>query len=131
MKTLPLQAKTAIIHLLDEIAHADGVVRPEEEALIASVARSLEMPLGYDKTIESISCQQAQQAIAQLTDAQKNEVAKVMGRMIVADNDINYNEVLLYNDFCKACSIENSFSIDDYPEATTSGFPYDPEEPEF
>ena len=44
-----------------------------------------------------------------------------MGKMIVIDKDINYNEVKLYNTFCKSCDIGKDFNMDDYPEFSLSG----------
>lgn len=41
--------------------------------------------------------------------------------MIIIDEDINYNEVKLYNTFCKSCDIEKNFNINDYPELSLSG----------
>ena len=49
-----------------------------------------------------------------------------MGRMIVVDEDINYNEVTLYNSFCESCGIKSSFNIEEYPEYSLSGYFTDP-----
>jgi hypothetical protein len=51
----------------------------------------------------------------------KKEIAKLMGKMIVVDRDINYNEVKLYNRLCELCNIEKDFNIKDYPDYTFSG----------
>jgi len=59
---------------------------------------------------------------------QKGEVAKMMGKMIVIDKDINYNEVKLYNAFCESCDIEKDFNVDDYPEFSLSGPFVNPED---
>ena len=58
----------------------------------------------------------------------QNEIAKMMGKMIVVDEDINYNEVKLYNAFRESCDIEKDFSVDDYPEYSLSGPFINPEE---
>ena len=44
-----------------------------------------------------------------------------MGKMIVIDEDINYNEVKLYNAVCDSCGIGKGFNVDDYPDYTLSG----------
>lgn len=71
---------------------------------------------------------QALATIRELKVDQKEEVAKMMGKMIVVDNDINYNEVKLYNAFCESCSIEKSFNVGDYSDVTLSGPFVNPEE---
>ena len=45
----------------------------------------------------------------------------MMGKMIVIDEDINYNEVKLYNTFCESCDIKEHFNVNDYPESSLSG----------
>ena len=52
----------------------------------------------------------------------------MMGKMIVIDNDINYNEVKLYNAFCESCDIEKDFNVEDYPEYSLSGPFVNPED---
>ena len=59
---------------------------------------------------------------------QKSEIAKMMGKMIVIDNDINYNEVKLYNAFCESCDIEKDFNVEDYPGYSLSGPFVNPED---
>ena len=44
------------------------------------------------------------------------------------NGEINYEEVKLYDSFCKSCEIENSFRIEDYPECTLSGPFVNPED---
>ena len=71
---------------------------------------------------------QALATIRELNVEQKEMVAKMMGKMIVIDNDINYNEVKLYNTFCESCNIEKDFNVKDYNEVTLSGPFTNPEE---
>ena len=59
---------------------------------------------------------------------QKGEIAKMMGNMIVVDNDINYNEVKLYHAFCESCDIDKDFNVGDYSDVTLSGPFVNPED---
>ena len=52
----------------------------------------------------------------------------MMGKMIVIDKDINYNEVKLYNAVCESCNIERDFNVEDYPGLTFSGPFVNPED---
>lgn len=51
-----------------------------------------------------------------------------MGKMIVIDEDINYNEVKLYNAVCESCNIEKDFNAEDFPNCTLSGSFVNPED---
>ena len=51
-----------------------------------------------------------------------------MGKMIVIDEDINYNEVKLYNAVCESCNIERDFNVEDYHGLTFSGPFVNPED---
>ena len=47
---------------------------------------------------------------------------------IVIDNNINYNEVKLYNAFCESCNIEKDFNVKDYDDVILNGPFTNPEE---
>ena len=126
------EAKIAIVRLLEDILNADGIVQKSEENYLTDVATALGLDCECRWAAKTVSTEQAMETVGGLTARQKSEIAKMMGRMIVADNDINYNEVMLYNKICDTCGIENEFQPDDYPEATLSGFEVREEaEPEF
>ena len=59
--------------------------------------------------------------ISEYTREQKEELAKLMGSMIVVDEDINYNEVRIYNVVNDFCKINVDFNMEDYPNYTRSG----------
>lgn len=50
----------------------------------------------------------------------KVQIAHLIGKMIIIDKDINYNEVKFYNTICKSCNIENDFNVDEYPDFNQS-----------
>lgn len=85
------------------------------------VIKSFNLDENYQSDVDSLITLEALSAIRELSVDQKDKVAKMMGKMIVIDKDINYNEVKLYNTFCKSCDIGKDFNMDDYPEFSLSG----------
>jgi len=128
MEELTYNAKIAVIKVLSEILHADNIVRDSEVEYMNEVISSFNLDDSYKKDVENLITLQALSSIRELTVDQKGEVAKMMGKMIVIDKDINYNEVKLYNAFCESCDIEKDFNVDDYPEFSLSGPFVNPED---
>ncbi|KGF28415.1 MAG: hypothetical protein HXN40_09145 [Prevotella histicola] len=121
MEGLTYKAKLAIIKILLEILHADGIVNDSEVEYMDEVIKSFNLDENYQSDVDSLITLEALSAIRELSVDQKDKVAKMMGKMIVIDKDINYNEVKLYNTFCKSCDIGKDFNMDDYPEFSLSG----------
>lgn len=121
MKELTHEAKIAIIKILNEILVADNVVRKSEVEYLNEIIKSFEFHGEYEVEVDNMKTLQALSIIRILPIDQKNEVAKMMGKMIIVDEDINYNEVKLYNSFCESCDIKSSFNIEEYPEYLLSG----------
>ena len=128
MEELTNKAKIAVIKVLSEILHADNIVRDSEVAYMNEVISSFNLDSNYQSDVDNLMTLQALSTIRELSVAQKGEVAKMMGKMIVIDKDINYNEVKLYNAFCESCNIEKDFNVDDYPEFSLSGPFVNPED---
>ena len=128
MEELTYNAKIAVIKVLSEILHADNIVRDSEVEYMNEVISSFNLDDSYKKDVENLITLQALSSIRELTVDQKGEVAKMMGKMIVIDKDINYNEVKLYNAFCESCDIEKDFKVDDYPDFSLSGPFVNPED---
>ena len=128
MEELTYNAKIAVIKVLSEILHADNIVRDSEVEYMNEVISSFNLDDSYKKDVENLITLQALSSIRELAVEQKGEVAKMMGKMIVIDKDINYNEVKLYNAFCESCDIEKDFNVDDYPEFSLSGPFVNPED---
>lgn len=121
MEELTYKDKIAIIKVLTEILHADNIVHDSEIAYMNEVIQSFNLGDGCQEEVNQLMTLQALSTIRSLSVEQKSEVAKIMGKMIVIDDDINYNEVKLYNAFCESCDIEKDFNIEDYPEYSLSG----------
>lgn len=128
MKKLTYDEKIAVIKLLNEILNADKIVRESEIKYMNDIIHSFEFNDSYLTDMDNMETYQALSIIRKLPIDIKNNVAKMMGKMIVVDKDINYNEVKLYNTFCESCNINNDFNIEDYPEYTLSGPFVNPED---
>ena len=128
MEQFTYNAKIAVIKVLNEILNADNVVHENEVKYLNEVIRDFGLEVTYEEDVKGVMTLQALAIIRELNIEQKESVAKMMGKMIVIDNDINYNEVKLYNAFCESCNIEKDFNLKDYIDVTLSGPFTNPEE---
>lgn len=121
MEELTYNAKLAVVKVLNEILNADNVVHEKEVQYMNEVIQDFGLEAKYEDDVKSLMTLQALSTIRELNVEQKEMVAKMMGKMIVVDNDINYNEVKLYNAFCDTCNIERDFNVKDYVDVPLSG----------
>ena len=128
MEELKYNEKIAVVKVLTEILKADKIVHDKEVKYLDDVIVSFELDDTYKAEVGNLMTLQALSTIRGLAADQKSEIAKMMGKMIVIDKDINYNEVKLYNAFCESCDIEKDFNVDDYPEFSLSGPFVNPED---
>ena len=128
MEQLTYNAKIAVVKVLNEILNADSIVHENEVQYMNEVIRDFGLEEKYEDDVRSLMTLQALATIRELDVELKEMVAKMMGKMIVIDNDINYNEVKLYNAFCESCNIEKDFNVNDYEDVTLSGPFVNPED---
>ncbi len=128
MEELSYKAKVSVVKLLSEILNADKKVHENEVKYLDEVTKSLNLNDNYKEEVDALLTLEALATIRTLSVDQKRGIAEMMGKMIVVDNDINYNEVKLYNAFCESCDIENDFNVDDYSDVTLSGPFVNPED---
>ena len=122
MKELTHNAKIAVLKILNDIVNADNIVKDVEVDYMNEIARSFELADNYMVEVNNLVTLQALAIVRTLSTDLKEEIAQMMGKMIVIDKDINYNEVKLYNAVCESCNIERNSNIEDYPpEVTISG----------
>ena len=121
MEELNNYEKIAVAKFLTEILNADNIVHENEINYMQEIIRSFGLDNTYKYDVDNLEISKALSAIREMSTEQKKEVAKMMGKMIVIDNDINYNEVKMYNAFCETCNIEREFNVKDYPDVTLSG----------
>lgn len=128
MEQLTYNAKIAVVKVLNEILNADSIVHENEVQYMNEVIRDFGLEGKYEDDVKSLMTLQALATIRELDVELKEMVAQMMGKMIVIDNDINYNEVKLYNAFCESCNIEKDFNVDEYDDVTLSGPFVNPED---
>ena len=121
MKELTHDAKIAVLRILNDIINADNIVKDVEVEYMNEIARSFELSDNYISEVNEFVTSQALSIVRTLSADIKENIAQMMGKMIVIDKDINYNEVKIYHTVCKFCNIENDFNIEDYPDYTLSG----------
>lgn len=119
MKKLTHNAKIAVLKILNDIVNADNIVKDVEVDYMNEIARSFELADNYMDEVNNLVTLQALAIVRTLSTDLKEEIAQMMGKMIVIDKDINYNEVKLYNAVCESCNIERNFNIEDYPPEVT------------
>lgn len=128
MKELEYNAKIAVMRILNDIVNADNVVKDVEVNYMNEVASSFELADNYLNEVNNLVTLQALSIVRALSVDVKEQIAQLMGKMIVIDEDINYNEVKLYNAVCESCNIEKDFNVEDYPEYALSGPFLNPED---
>lgn len=128
MEELTYNAKIAVLRVLKEILNADNIVHESEVAYMNDVIKSFGLDESHKSDVDNLMTLQALSTIRELSVDQKGEIAQMMGKMIVIDKDINYNEVKLYNAFCESCDIDKDFNVSDYPEYSLSGPFVNPED---
>ena len=119
----------AVVKVLNEILKADNITHEKEIEYLNDVISSFGLDEeNYKAEINSLITLQALSTIREMMVDKKAMVAQMMGKMIVIDKDINYNEVKLYNAFCESCNIEKDFNVDEYEDVTLSGPFVNPED---
>lgn len=128
MEEFTYNTKIAILKILTDIINADNVVHENEVKYMNELVKEFGLDETYKSEMDKIVTLQALNTIRQLDFNQKEIVASMMGKMIVIDEDINYNEVKLYNTICESCLIDKDFHIEDYPDYSLSGPFVNPED---
>lgn len=128
MEELTHDAKIAVLRILNDIVNADNIVKDIEVENMNEIARSFELADNYMDEVNNLVTLQALSIVRALSVDLKEKIAQMMGKMIVIDEDINYNEVKLYNAVCESCNIERDFNVEDNPGLTFSGPFVNPED---
>ncbi len=128
MEELTFTEKIAVVKVLNEILKADNIIHEKEIEYMKDIISFYGLEENYNAEIDALITLQALSTIREMSVDKKNMVAQMMGKMIVIDKDINYNEVKLYNAFCKSCDIDQDFNVDEFPEYTLSGPFVNPED---
>lgn len=120
--------KIALFRILFDIVNADKIIHEKEIDYLKEIANSLNLVGDYEKDVKELTSFMAISKIQSLSNDVKEEIAQLMGNMIVIDKDINYNEVKVYYRVCELCNINKDFDVEDFPNCTLSGPFVNPED---
>ena len=109
MESLNFQQKIAIMRILFDIINADGRIDARETFYFNKVAKILGITEEDRNAINEANSLLCLLELNSFDDEQKQELAKMMGQQIVVDEDINVNEMAIYELVCKTCCIEAKF----------------------
>lgn len=115
MEQLILKQKIAILRILNDILLADKIEDARESQYLDAVIKDFGLTPSIKKDVAEQNSLLALMTIRMMNDENKREFAKLMGRMIVVDRDINYNEVNIYNIVTEFCNIGAPFDDSDFP----------------
>ena len=107
MEELTHDAKIAVLRILNDIVNADNIIKDVELKYMNEIARSFELADNYMDEVNNLVTLQALAIVRTLSADFKKKIAQMMGKMIVIDEDINYNEVKLYNAVCELLKTED------------------------
>lgn len=128
MNKLTYIEKIALFRILFDIVNADKIIHEKEIDYLKEIANSLNLVGYYEKDVKELTFFMAISKIQSLSNDVKEEIAQLMGNMIVIDKDINYNEVKVYYRVCELCNINKDFDVEDFPNCTLSGPFVNPED---
>lgn len=92
------------MRILLDIIHADGIIDERETFFFNKLKEQFGLEDSDHEVVKQKNSLIALVQIKLLSSDQKKEIAKLMSDMIIVDEDINANEVAIYDvvtDFCK------------------------------
>lgn len=109
MEQLNYQQKISILRILLDIINADGVIDARELYYFNKVKEELELE---EEDLNEVRVTNSLLALAQIREfdeEQKKAFAALMSRMVIIDEDINVNEMAIYEIVCEFCKIPFRF----------------------
>lgn len=110
MDILNYNQKIAVMRVLLDIIHADGRIDIRETAFFDQLLDELTLPYDAKVEISRKSSLIALLDIKNFTYEQKEYFAALMDKMIKVDEDINVNEVAIYDVVIDYCQIPIPFA---------------------
>ena len=103
------QQKIAIMRILLDIIHADGIIDARETFFFEKLKGEFGLEDEDHEVVKNKNSLLALTQIKLLDEEQKEHIAKLMAKMIIVDEDININEVAIYNVVSEFCGIGKDF----------------------
>lgn len=110
MNAFNYQQKMAIMRILLDIIHADGRIDAREVFYFNQLKKTFELSDESHKDVNDKNSLLALVQIKNFDNEQKNYVADLMANMIVVDDDIDRNEVAVYDVVKDYCGIKKQFN---------------------
>ena len=104
------QQKIAIMRILLDIIHADGIIDARETFFFEKLKDELQLAEEDHEIVKKKNSLLALTQIKLLDEEQKEHFSKLMAQMIIVDEDINVNEVAIYNVVSEFCGINKEFN---------------------
>lgn len=104
------QQKIAIMRILLDIIHADGIIDARETFFFEKLKDEFQLAEEDHEVVRKKNSLLALTQIKLLDEEQKEHFAKLMAQMIIVDEDINVNEVAIYNVVSEFCGINKEFN---------------------
>ena len=104
------QQKIAIMRILLDIIHADGIIDARETFFFEKLKDELQLTEEDHEIVKKKNSRLALTQIELRVEEQKENFAKLMAQMIIVDEDINVNEVAIYNVVSEFCGINKEFN---------------------
>lgn len=105
MEEFNYQQKISMMRLLLDIINADGRIDVRETELFNKLSEDFELGEDAKRDLDAKLSILALLEIKNFTEPQKVFFAKLMNKMIVVDEDVNVNEVAIYDVVTKYCDI--------------------------
>lgn len=109
MEEFNYQQKISMMRILLDIINADGRIDVRETALFNKLAKDFELDNDSRFDVDNKLSILALIEIKNFSCKQKDFFARLMSNMIVVDEDINVNEVAIYNIVTQFCGIPIEF----------------------
>lgn len=109
MKDFSYQQKISMMRLLLDIINADGRIDVREQALFEELKKRFELDDASKDLVSKKLSILALLDIKNFDTEQKHYFASLMSQMIVVDEDINVNELAVYDVVKEFCNLQDSF----------------------
>ncbi len=106
---LSYQQSISMMRILLDIIHADGRIDERETFLFNHLKKEFNLTDEDHQVVERKNSLLALAQLKEMDDEVKDFFAKLMSRMIIVDEDINVNEVAIYELVADFCGISTKF----------------------
>lgn len=103
------QQQIAMMRILLDIIHADGIIDEREIFFFNQLKERFNLTDSDYEVVKAKNSLLALVQIKEMTPEQKKQFAYLMNKMIIVDDDIDVNEVAIYDVVREFCKIDEDF----------------------